>query len=312
MRISEPPSTKPDGRGTNINLESIYLDPWDDEDTQPGLGPVTRKQENKMATAVKSKENDRSNLMFVFGRYREGFNLNVVVARDKGFKGATRTAPRYKMLNINNEFPIILPDGGTSIIGEVYEIELRTFDFMDKLEECPSTQGREIIQLENGMWAHMYMLPKYKAPHREEEIPSGDWVEWKRNERIREKDKKEKFLTMMAKGKAEAARRRVLEEEQEALETARGVSNPTSHAGRLWNPIRAEWEVVQPSNDVKKDRDVTIYSSAKSGKKVVHVSDVDMNALRARLVVDGQNVPTSDSSVRAKIMSLYGVWFEVD
>jgi gamma-glutamylcyclotransferase (GGCT)/AIG2-like uncharacterized protein YtfP len=299
---------------------SIYDDSWNDEDTQPGMGTVVSPKQEKHMSA-KPKEMERTNLMFVFGRYRQGFNLNLVVARDKGFRGVTRTEPKFKMLNIGDEFPIIISEGKTSIIGEVYEIELRTFDFMDKLEECPSTQGREIVSLENGLRAHMYVIPKLKAPQREEEIPSGDWIEWKRSERTREKDKKEKFLSMMAKGKAEAARRRVLEEEEQAAIAAaqreewrariKAAGNPTDHPGRLWDPIRGKWETVPPSNDVKVQRDVTLYSG-KNGKKTIHVSDVDMSSLRARLEYDGHIVPLSDASVRAKSMALYGMWFEVD
>lgn len=313
MRIADPKATSNDAH------QSILDDSWNDEDTQPGMGTVVPPKQEKHMSA-KPKEIERTNLMFVFGRYRQGFNLNLVVSRDKGFKGVTRTEPRFKMLNIGDEFPIIISEGKTSIIGEVYEIELRTFDFMDKLEECPSTQGREIISLENGMRAHMYLIPKYKAPQREEEIASGDWIEWKRNERAREKDKKEKFLSMMAKGKAEAARRRVLEEEQAALAAAQGeewrarikaAGNPTNHAGRLWDPVRGKWDVVPPSNDVKVQRDVTLYSG-KNGKKVIHVSDVDMDSLRARLASDGHNIPSSDASVRAKSMALYGMWFEIE
>lgn len=322
MHIPNPPSTKQEGAKVNNAYRSIIDDSWDDEDTQPGMGPVVPPKQEKQMSA-KPKEIERTNLMFVFGRYRQGFNLNLVVMRDKGFKGMTRTEPNFKMLNIGDEFPIVLPEGRSSIVGEVYEIELRTFDFMDKLEECPSTQGREIVTLENGMRAHMYMLPKWKAPQREEEITSGDWVEWKRSERVRErvreKDKKEKFLSMMAKGKAEADRRRIMEDEQAAINALRredwhakkDAMNPTNHPAHLWDPLAGKWCKVPPSNDVKADREITVYTG-KNGKKVIHVSDVDMVSLCSRLEVDGHTVPSTDASVRAKSMSIYGMWFETD
>jgi gamma-glutamylcyclotransferase (GGCT)/AIG2-like uncharacterized protein YtfP len=307
LRIAEPPPTIPDVKASDAN-PSIFDDPWNDEDTQPGLGPVVHKPENKMSQ--KPREIERSNLMFVFGRYREGFNLHRVVARDKGFKGITRTLPEFKLININGEFPVVIPDGKGRVVGEVYECENRTFDFMDSLEECPGTQNRVIISLENGARAHMYLLPKHKAPNREEEIPSGDWVEWKRNERSREKEKKEKFIAAMAKGKAEANRKRAIEEEQAALAAAHRVANPTNHLANLWDPIRGKWEKVPPSNDTKTSREITVYSS-KNGKNHVHVSDVDMVVLRAKLISDNQSVPETDSQIRNKIMSIYGVWFEI-
>lgn len=317
LRITEPPPTKPDRvKPGNDTHPSIFDDPWNDDDTQPGLGPVVKPPQQEKQMAAKIKEVERTNLMFVFGRYRSGFNLNLVVARDKGYKGKAQTLPEFKLLNINNEFPIVVPGGKTAVIGEVYEIKLRTFDFMDELEECPSTQWREIISLDNGMRAQIYFLPKHKAPNREEEITSGDWAEWKRTEKARERDKKEKFIAMMAKGKAEAALRREQEEREAALAAARNVtssrvSNPTNHPGRLWDPIRGHWETIQPGAAVKTETQATLYPG-KNGKKVIHVSEVDVDMLRARLTVDGHSVPSSDSSVRAKVMSLYGLWFEID
>lgn len=323
LRIAEPTrSTEPDRRPIEANKQtSVFNLCWDDdEDTKPGIGPVgpiigpIKPPETKMFPPYKSEPKpaeELSNKLFVFGLCRKGFSLNIAVRRDKGFMGAALTLPFYRMLNINEEFPVVVEGGNTAIVGEVYEVENRTLDFLDSIEDCPSTQARKIITLEGGMRAHCYLLNRWKIPSREENIPSGDWHQWKRSERARDKTRKEKFKAMMAQGKIEAARKRA------ALEASlNGTSphNPMAHGATLLDPISGKRQYVPPSGHVAvPDATRTVYVDTRTGKKTVHISEVPMMDLRIKLRDNGIDPDGMDDiRVRMECMTRYQMWYEVD
>lgn len=319
-RVPDPPSTQPLRRAQQ---NTTYDLSWDNEDTQPGIGPVTQTETSMFPpyTKPEPKEVERTGKLFVFGVCRRGFSLNVAVARDKGFIGAAKTLPHFKMINVGDEIPVIVTGGTTAIVGEVYMVENRTIDWLDKIEDCPSAQARRIISLEDGTRAHCYILNQWKVPYREEVIPSGDWAEWKRTERARKADRKRHFLEKMKKGKEEAeARRKAL---SEALNTPGEFSS--EYGSRLWDPANQKWRYVPAGQSVQvghtsssqvvsiSDNSRTTYKDRSSGKSMVHISDVPMTSLRIRLR-DGGHDPDgmTDSLVRIECMTRYGMWYEVE
>ena len=61
--------------------------------------------------------------MFVNGQAMSGGSLSDALDGAR-FLGAARTAPRYRFYSVRDEFPGLhpVPDGGTAIPGEVYEV----------------------------------------------------------------------------------------------------------------------------------------------------------------------------------------------
>jgi gamma-glutamylcyclotransferase (GGCT)/AIG2-like uncharacterized protein YtfP len=337
LRVPPPPSTEPDRPG---HQQTTFDLSWDGEDTQPGIGPV-RNPETQMPpnARLEPKEVERTNNLFVFGVCRSGFRLNVAVARDKGFVGATKTLPQFKMINMNDEVPAIIDGGETAIVGELYVVKNRTIEWLDNaVEDCPSSTARRIISLEDGTRAHCYILNRWKIPYREEVIPSGDWAEWKRAERPRVAERKRQFLDKMKKGKEEAeARRKAL---AESLNGKPGEF-VSEYGARLWDPVTQKWKYVpagQPlsptqngdpsgaaeqwrermrqrnaANAQTADESKPVVKNTQTGKSMIHISNVPMISLRIKLR-DGGHDPDgmTDSLVRIECMTRYGMWYDID
>jgi len=332
LDVPAPPSTEPSRKHEQTTFDLS----WEGEDTQPGIGPVRQPETPMFPPYVKPeppKDVERTNNLFVFGWCRSGFNLNIAVRRDKGFVGAAKTLPEFKMLNIDDVRPAIVEGGKTAIVGELYVVKNRTIEWLDEaVEDCPSATSRRIITLEDGTRAHCYILNRWKIPYREEEIPSGDWAEWKKTERPRLAERKRQFVERMRKGKEEAeARRQAL---SQSLNGDRAEFT-SEYGSRLWDPISQKWkyvpagQTVHPHGPVSSNaaeewrekirnasRDSgasTVYKDRETGKNKVHISDVPMMALRIKLR-DGGHDPDgmSDSLVRIECMTRYGMWYEVE
>jgi len=336
LRVPDPPSTEP----LNEHQRTIIDLSWEDEDTQPGIGPVRQSETLMFPPYVKPEPKDieRTNNLFVYGWCRTGFNLNIAVRRDKGFMGSARTLPEFKMINIDDVRPALVEGGKTAIVGELYVVKTRTIEWLDDaVEDCPGTTSRRIISLEDGTRAHCYVLNRWKIPYREEEIPSGDWAEWKRSERSRLEERKRQAIERMKKSNDDAeARRKAL---SQSLNGDRAEFT-SGYGSRMWDPITQKWKYVPAgqtvySNDSKTSTDEEwrerirnasvvsnapivkddkiLYKDTRTGKNKVHISDVPMMALRIKLR-DGGHDPDgmSDSLVRVECMTRYGMWYDVD
>src|SRR4051812_27023287 len=74
-------------------------------------------------------------LIFVYGSLMKGFG-NHTLLRDATFVKEGLTLPEYTLISLGS-FPGVLPDGTTSIKGEVYEVNLKVRDRLDQLEGHP-------------------------------------------------------------------------------------------------------------------------------------------------------------------------------
>ena len=118
--------------------------------------------------------------VFVYGTLRRG-ELRNRVLQSSEFLGDTKTAPIFTMLHLG-AYPGVIKRGETPIIGELYSIDESTLRDLDRIEGHPTFYKREVVGLDNGESAWMYLLaPTYSATaDMRSIIKNGDWV--KRNE----------------------------------------------------------------------------------------------------------------------------------
>ncbi|MFI5716207.1 gamma-glutamylcyclotransferase [Nocardia sp. NPDC051750] len=89
-------------------------------------------------------------LMFVNGQAMRGGSLHDALASAR-FRGAVRTAPRYRFFSFDDVFPglAMVSEGGWAVPGEIYEVSYA--DLRDKLlPREPAELELSVIELEDG------------------------------------------------------------------------------------------------------------------------------------------------------------------
>lgn len=109
-------------------------------------------------------------LVFVYGTLMKGEQHHEVLMHTK-FVGPSETLPSYDLVQIDY-YPAMIPGGGTTIRGELYEVDDATLAKLDELEEVPHYYVRETIALADGKKALAYVMPKDRVD-RAAPIPSG-------------------------------------------------------------------------------------------------------------------------------------------
>lgn len=114
--------------------------------------------------------------VFVYGTLRKGDIRNGVLQemQDLGqakFIKDTTTYGIYKMVDVG-AFPGIIEGGTTSIVGEVWEIDKYTKQYLDLMEGVPLLYQDKPIKIEGEKGVYAYFLVRHKGYP---EIKSGDW-----------------------------------------------------------------------------------------------------------------------------------------
>lgn len=111
--------------------------------------------------------------VFVYGTLLSGFHNHERCLRTGKRLGATRTAnAHYRMVDVNY-FPGVFLDGTDAIVGEVYEVDDRTMERLDRLEGFPFMYTRVEVDLEGhgNAWMYIYNRTAERLPT----IPNGDF-----------------------------------------------------------------------------------------------------------------------------------------
>ena len=109
--------------------------------------------------------------VFVYGSLLRGLSNHRLLEHAR-FVGAARTQVRFTMYDLG-AFPAIASDGHTAIVGEVYAVDGRTLERLDRLEGHPTHYRREPIELDGGELAHIYVYVASLAGT--QIVASGDW-----------------------------------------------------------------------------------------------------------------------------------------
>lgn len=111
--------------------------------------------------------------VFVYGTLKRGHSNHQLLDRAE-FLGEAVTKPEFTMLDLGF-FPGVIKHGRTPIYGEIYRVDQRQFQALDRLEGYPDFYGREQIDIpgrNETPW--MYILPvKYMGQNTE--VDGGIW-----------------------------------------------------------------------------------------------------------------------------------------
>jgi len=111
--------------------------------------------------------------VMVYGSLKRGFGNHSYHLGNSEYLGKVETLPQYTMFSLGG-FPGVIPNGKTSIQGELYNVTERELRTLDRLEGNGSFYTREVIETSEGE-AWIYLLPEDKYNHYEA-IEDGVWV----------------------------------------------------------------------------------------------------------------------------------------
>jgi len=104
--------------------------------------------------------------LFVYGSLKHGFgNHNYFLGNVRYLGSCVTTKRSYQMVNLG-AFPgvIEVSKNGNLILGELFEIDNRTLDRVDRLESNGSFYTRKLVEVvgsDDPVEAWMYLLPEY-------------------------------------------------------------------------------------------------------------------------------------------------------
>ena len=94
--------------------------------------------------------------VFVYGSLKRGYGNNNFLS-DSKFVGEDVTKDNNYNLFSFGGFPGVIKGGGEKVLGELWEVDDDTLGHLDSLEGNGSFYQREIVPLESGEEAYMYI-----------------------------------------------------------------------------------------------------------------------------------------------------------
>ena len=86
------------------------------------------------------------NRLFVYGSLMKG-ELNAHLMAGARLVGSAQTVPAYRLVHLGG-YPGMLSGGGSSVVGEVYEVPAATLAVLDAFEEHPEVFVRTPVRLQ--------------------------------------------------------------------------------------------------------------------------------------------------------------------
>src|SRR5688572_14820404 len=112
--------------------------------------------------------------IFVYGTLRKGGSNHYLIEEGGGrFVRIARTRPEFELLDLG-PYPGMVAGGSTSVLGEVYVVDARLRERLDRLEDHPRWYRRTSITLADGSDVETYLLQSHPSTARS--IESGDWM----------------------------------------------------------------------------------------------------------------------------------------
>lgn len=114
--------------------------------------------------------------VFVYGTLREGDVRNGVLKdmQELGqakFIKETTTSSRYTLVDLG-AFPGLVEGGNTEVLGEIWEIDQYTKQYLDLMEGVPLLYQDKPVKIDGEEDVFAYFLVRHKGYP---EIKSGDW-----------------------------------------------------------------------------------------------------------------------------------------
>jgi len=115
---------------------------------------------------------DRRFRLFVYGTFLPGEPDHELLAGAE-LVGPATTQPRYKLVELTGAAGL-LDRGDTAVVGEVYELDVKTLAACDVKREHPVLFERRGVELSDGSVAHAYFL-RHEQSRGRRRIRGGDW-----------------------------------------------------------------------------------------------------------------------------------------
>ena len=124
------------------------------------------------------KEEPYSELLFVYGSLKKGFDNHNLLSKYAKRLGKARTVKKFGMFEDSfGNYPYLIPAPYTRIQGELYEIQRKELmDKLDKFEGSPEYYERKKIEVKSHhgvQRAFVYIQPHTTAPENQE--PLKEW-----------------------------------------------------------------------------------------------------------------------------------------
>jgi gamma-glutamylcyclotransferase (GGCT)/AIG2-like uncharacterized protein YtfP len=118
-------------------------------------------------------------LMFLNGTAMSGFADHVNVQGSR-FLGARSTAPRYRFYAVRDEYPglVEVETEGVSIVGELYEMDLRTWQ-EQLLPNEPAELVAGKVELDDGTLSNVMILELERVPAGDKVVEIGRFGGWR-------------------------------------------------------------------------------------------------------------------------------------
>lgn len=116
---------------------------------------------------------EQTKLVFVYGSLRKGYGLSPVLSSSE-FVADVQTKPKYTMYSVG-AFPCITQSGDTSIVGEIYRVDLATLRRLDMIEGVPQLYKKALIEVDGYDEVLAYFFTDEKAEGLTK-IDNGDWA----------------------------------------------------------------------------------------------------------------------------------------
>ena len=110
--------------------------------------------------------------LFVYGTLLAGESGHGVLEGSESL-GAAVTEPAFQLVDLG-PYAALVPEGTTSVVGELYRVEMATLLRVDVLREVPILFDRARIRMRDGSEAEAYVMTRDKARGRRT-VHGGDW-----------------------------------------------------------------------------------------------------------------------------------------
>ena len=125
--------------------------------------------------------------LFLYGSLRKGMPLNYMLrsVQNKGEKGLTKEL--FSLYSIGDRYPCLVKSPNERVVGEVVEVDEKTYNYISEMEKSAGYHTEEIIVIVRGqeVVVECYMMTEDKAKWRVDGLVNGgDWVPY-----FNEKDK---------------------------------------------------------------------------------------------------------------------------
>ena len=116
---------------------------------------------------------EQTRLVFVYGSLRKGYGLSPVLSSSE-FVADVQTKPKYTMYSVG-AFPCITKSGDTSIVGEIYKVDLATLRRLDMIEGVPQLYMKSVVEVDGYDDVIAYFFTKKNAEGLTK-VDNGDWA----------------------------------------------------------------------------------------------------------------------------------------